>query len=86
MQHVRAKRIRGRALQRQRQRVLARQPLCVDCLARDRVTAAQYLHHDKPLYEGGGNEDENMVPLCIDCHELRHGRRPEIGPDGWPVE
>lgn len=30
------------------------------------------VHHIKPVSEGGGNEPENLVTLCVQCHRKRH--------------
>ena len=69
---------------------------CVDCLAKSpaRYTEADTVHHvrfveDWPGYalsefvpDGMGGTERNLVPLCHDCHDLRHGRikyRPSRG-------
>ena len=30
------------------------------------------VHHIKPVSEGGGDEPENLITLCHDCHMKRH--------------
>jgi len=86
------KRIRGRALQALRDRLLSANPLCAMCKSRGLVTLATDLDHIVALTNGGGNDDENLQGLCAECHELKTladlGRRPrmEIGEDGWPKQ
>ena len=29
-------------------------------------------HHIKPLSMGGSNDLENLIPLCVDCHDYVH--------------
>jgi hypothetical protein len=40
---------------------------CEDCGA-----AADHAHHLVPRAMGGEDVDENLVPLCADCHRKRH--------------
>lgn len=47
-------------------------PTCRNILAID-------LHHIVPVSEDGGNEPDNLLPLCGLCHDLHH--RGEIPPD-----
>ena len=35
------------------------------------------VHHIKPVCEGGGDEPENLITLCIDCHHKRHHSKEE---------
>ena len=51
--------------------VLAESPLCLFCESTGRVVIATVVDHIKPLAEGGGNERENLRPLCKPCHD-RH--------------
>ena len=30
------------------------------------------VHHILPVCEGGGDEPENLVTLCVDCHKETH--------------
>lgn len=86
-------RIRGRALQRQRERVWLRDHgLCARC---GRITAFPSgfeLDHRVALANGGTNDDSNMQVLHHECHEAKTnedlGYEPRIvtGADGWPVE
>jgi 5-methylcytosine-specific restriction protein A len=89
-----AKRLRGRAGQRQRQRRLERSNgLCERCLDDGRVTVATVVDHVVPLARGGEDVDDNTRNLCDPCHEKataeQFGRRPDegrgIGVDGRPT-
>jgi len=83
----RVERIRGRALQRLRHRLLSASPICVRC----RTALATEVDHILALANGGGNEDDNLQCLCAGCHELKtledlgQKQRMDIGEDGWPV-
>jgi 5-methylcytosine-specific restriction protein A len=65
------KRTTGRALQRQRQDLFQREPLCRKCSERGHVTLATIRDHIKPLAEGGTDDDENIQPLCTTCHDAK---------------
>ncbi|MBP6564142.1 MAG: HNH endonuclease [Burkholderiales bacterium] len=67
-------RIRGRANQRRRERILSAQPLCVLCQAEDRVALATEVDHVVPLWKGGGDHDGNLQPLCSSCHASKSAR------------
>ena len=90
MDRVAVQRIRGRALQTLRHRLLSDDPLCVMCKARGLARRATELDHIVALANGGGNEEENLQGLCSECHEVKtladlgHKQRMEIGEDGWP--
>ncbi len=43
---------------------------CVDCGA---TRTNLHSHHLVPRSEGGGNDPANLVGLCANCHEDRHG-------------
>lgn len=64
-------RVRGRALQALRKRLLRANPLCVMCEAQGRVTAATELDHIVALTNGGTNESSNLQGLCRECHGLK---------------
>ena len=36
---------------------------------------AQEKHHKKPRSEGGKDGEENLLPLCIACHDYIHSKR-----------
>ena len=68
--------------------------LCVDCLRRGLVTAAEEVHHIEPLTPENINDPgvalnlDNLVSLCRECHKARHEakegavRRYKINSDG----
>ena len=58
----------GRAWKRVRDRYIAANPLCEQCLAEGRYTPAQEVHHILPLSEGGTHAEENLRALCTSCH------------------
>jgi hypothetical protein len=68
-------------------------PLCELCCPEGRglAVSSEVVHH---INEVKGDKvrllhvkPDELMALCIDCHERIHGRarRPEIGPDGWPL-
>lgn len=64
-------RIRGRANQRRRERILSERPLCVHCEAQGRTSAATEVDHIVPLWQGGSEDDSNLQPLCAECHNVK---------------
>ena len=69
------KRRYGRAWKRIRDRYITAHPLCEECLKEGRYTKAEQVHHIKPLKEGGGHNDENLMSLCAPCHSRIHAKR-----------
>jgi 5-methylcytosine-specific restriction enzyme A len=59
-----------------REHVLAERPLCQDCDAAGRVTAAEEVHHVvKPRIRPDLRLDpQNVVSLCVSCHSRRTGK------------
>lgn len=53
--------------------ILARDPLCVVCLAAGRVTPSTVADHVVALRDGGGWEASNGAGLCRDCHAVKTG-------------
>ena len=60
---------------------------CQDCKARAEkeqrmmhLTRATEVHHIVEYKERPeiGLDDDNLVSLCTNCHNLRHGRRPRL--------
>lgn len=51
--------------------LLRTEPLCRPCRARGRTTAASEVDHIVPRAAGGGNERENLQPICEDCHKAK---------------
>ena len=85
----------GRAHQKARAELLAREPLCRLCLAKTppRTTAATIADHIIPRAKGGSGDISNLQPVCADCHDDKtradlgwKARRKPIGLDGWPIE
>ena len=64
-------RIRGRALQRIRQRFLRANPLCMSCYERGYAQAATQLDHIIALVNGGTDTQDNRQGLCDECHEAK---------------
>ena len=78
---------------------------CQDCLRKEpaRYTPAECVHHvreveDEPGWalqefvpDGNGGTMRQLVPLCHECHDARHGRfrwrprrkEPELTPERW---
>ncbi len=65
------KRVTGRKLQRLRDELFSRNPLCVECERQGRVTLATQRDHIKPLGEGGEDTEDNTQGLCKPCHEAK---------------
>lgn len=84
-------RLRGRRGVEQRKRRLAAEPLCRDCKAKGRITAATVPDHVVPLEKGGTDTDENIRCLCEPCHLIRTAeefglkQKTAFGLDGWPL-
>ena len=66
-----AKRITGRALQRERRALFDDQPLCKECTKEGRVTAATIRDHITPLAFGGTDTRANTQPLCKAHHDAK---------------
>lgn len=77
-----------------RERVLARDPLCVRCLRRGQVVPSEVANHVRPHRGDPGLffNDANCEGLCKPCHDgptqsaERRGYSKEVGADGWPVD
>lgn len=51
---------------------LARNPLCIECHAHGRTTAAKHVDHVVAIAEGGGRLDpDNLQALCAACHSRK---------------
>jgi 5-methylcytosine-specific restriction endonuclease McrA len=90
---VSVERLRGRALQRQRERVWLRdQGVCARCRRITTFPSGFELDHKVALANEGTNDDGNMQILHHECHEAKTnedlGYTPKVatGLDGWPVE
>lgn len=86
------KRLRGYGNQKRRERILAKTPLCVRCNDMGYTTAATVIDHIIPLALGGEDKDQNLRPLCLECHkavtgeQFGHKQRVRTGVSGWPVD
>jgi 5-methylcytosine-specific restriction protein A len=65
------RRLRGRKLQRERERLFNEQPLCVECLKVGRDTPATQRDHIVPLAEGGEDARDNTQAICQACHDAK---------------
>lgn len=65
------KRITGRKLQRMRQALFQRQPLCEICEQAGLARLATQRDHRIPLAEGGQDDESNEQALCDECHEAK---------------
>lgn len=78
-------RLRGRHLQKIRDRVLSANPLCVIC-----KHVATQVDHIVALTNGGLDVEANRQGLCDECHKAKTRQdmgwrdKPSIGLDGWP--
>lgn len=87
-------RIRGRRLQRIRDRHLARNPFCVMCLAMNppRYVKAIEVDHIVALVNGGEDIESNRQGLCDEHHkyktrkDLGHKASSACGEDGYPID
>jgi 5-methylcytosine-specific restriction protein A len=84
-------RIRGRALQRIRSRILAHEPLCRPCAAAGRTTEATQIDHIVPLFKGGSDTADNRQPICDACHQAKTDvdlgvQRSPFNADGEPTD
>ncbi|MBK5203912.1 MAG: HNH endonuclease [Polaromonas sp.] len=68
-------RLRGRALQSLRKRLLSANPLCVMCQAKTppQASIATQLDHIKAIVSGGDArpDDDGYQGLCSDCHSKK---------------
>ena len=63
------KRVRGRAGQKARARVIAEEPLCRKCLERGLTRKTDVVDHIVPLAWGGSDARSNKQGLCDPCHD-----------------
>ena len=67
-------RIRGPELQRLRADLFAREPWCRLCARRGQRTLATIRDHVVNLDAGGSEDEANVQPLCVPCHNAKtHG-------------
>lgn len=73
-----------------RKELLSREPLCRSCAEMGRETLAVTVDHIIPRARGGTHDDDNLQPLCKDCHDAKSAKeyrggldqRKVINPDG----
>ena len=59
--------------------VMARSPLCAECLKHGVITAGQLVGHIIPIADGGAEMDiENLQVLCEACHNRKHAGEGEV--------
>ena len=78
-------RIRGRELQRIRERILYRDRgmcQCSECKAAKRIRPATEVDHTLPLWAGGAETDENRLSLNAECHARKSAREAEMRAKG----
>jgi len=85
------KRLAGRALQRMRARVRREQPLCPDCVEEGKPGPWDELDHIVSLEDGGTNDRDNLVGLCLKHHQAKTARdrgfkRGDCDASGVPVD
>ena len=64
----------GNAWQKIRDRYIKAHPICEKCAEAGRYVKASLVHHVKPLADGGTHDEENLMSLCVACHEKIHRR------------
>lgn len=82
------KRVRGRAGQRMRAKVLAEEPCCRMCQAEGKRVQATVVDHIMPLAAGGDNSRGNQQGLCDPCHDAKSKREraeAQHGPGGGSI-
>lgn len=67
-------RIRGRANQVRRERILSARPCCAECARQGRIFPAAEVDHVVPLWAGGSDDDANLEGLCVPCHRAKSAR------------
>lgn len=58
----------GRAWRKIRDRFIKANPLCEECKRKEKLTAAQEVHHILPLSRGGTHDESNLMSVCTPCH------------------
>lgn len=80
--HANLRRLKGRTLQKERNRLFNEQPLCVECLKRGREVEATIRDHIVPLAEGGMDTVGNTQALCQACHDRKTREEAKRGRKG----
>jgi len=65
---------------------LKQYPLCVDCQGYGIIRPAVVVHHIVSVEDDPSKrlDMDNLMPLCRDCHEIRHQRKRGKGPVECP--
>jgi 5-methylcytosine-specific restriction protein A len=58
----------GQLWRKIRARFLKEHPLCEMCKREGKLTPAKQVHHVVPLANGGTNESNNLMSVCLACH------------------
>ncbi len=58
----------GKVWRRIRDHYIETHPLCEECLKKNKVVAAEEVHHILPLSRGGTHREDNLMSLCKSCH------------------
>ena len=66
-----ARRGYGSNWRRRREQVLSREPLCRSCSDQGKTVEATDVDHIVPLADGGDHSDDNLQPLCHECHSRK---------------
>lgn len=65
----------GSSWRKVRDRYISRHPLCEVCQQHGKYVMAELVHHKKPISADGTNDENNLMALCISCHEKVHKRK-----------
>jgi 5-methylcytosine-specific restriction protein A len=77
------RRLRGRAGQRDRARILAEEPLCRPCLEAGRVTPSEEVDHiSDDVPDELWDARENKQGICKPCHTAKTARESAAGRSG----
>lgn len=53
---------------------------CFECREKGITRASSIVHHRIPIRDGGAPLDqENLVPVCSECHESHHAKKGQSG-------
>ncbi len=58
---------------------LMRHPLCRMCEQSGRLTSATCVDHIVSIVKGGGDDDDNLQPLCHACHNRKGNQSDGVG-------
>jgi 5-methylcytosine-specific restriction protein A len=64
-------RVTGRRLQRMRELLFSRDPMCAQCRSLGLRVLATERDHKVPLAEGGRDDQDNEQGLCAPCHRAK---------------